>query len=1621
MVSLARENAQMLQNQAMVAGVIGLQHVARVWLEKKVISAVLIQSCYRKHSLHEKFLSKKQLATRIQTEERRRQCAAKYARVLRGALLLQAHYRGFLTRRVLLRRTETEKAAAAFIQAYYRGFFLRQHFLTLKLSSVRIQHCLQHTAMDTRVLRGTIRLQTHHRGFLTRWILSRRAETEEAATVVIQSFCRSAVLRQNFLMLKQIAVRIQAVERRRQCVTMYARLRRGSIFVQGLHRAFTARRMLLRLAETEEAKEAGAIVIQAYYRGFSLCQHFLTLREIAVRIQTAERRRQQRANYSLAVRGTIRLQAHHRGFSTRRMLTRRVEAEERAAAVIQTFYRGFFLRQEFSVVKQVTIRIQAAERRRQSVSSYAVVVCGTVRLQALHLGFLTRQMLARVAEMEEAAAVIIQTSYRGLFLRQYFLRLKQITIRLQAAERCRQCTTIYTRVLRGTISLQAHFRGFLTRWILSRRLETEEAAAVDIQRVFRSIVLRQNFLMLKQIAVRIQAVERRRQCVTKYAHLRRGISGVQALHRAFMARQVLVRLAETEKVKEAGAIVIQTYYRGLSLCQHFSTLKQSAVQIQAAERRRQHTANYSLALRAAIRLQAHHRSFLTRRLLLRRAKTEEVAAIAIQTFYRRFFLRHKFVAVKQATIRIQAVGRRRHSLSNYSVALSGTVRLQALHRGFLTRLMLVRRAKTEEKASVIVQTYYRRLFLRQHFLTLKQSVVRIQWAERRRQHRANYSLAVRGTVRLQAHQRGFLTRRMSARRVEAEEAATAVIQTSYRGFVLRQKLLALEQVAIRIQAAERRRQSLSNFSVVLCGMVRLQAIHRGFLARLGLARRAEMEKAAAVTIQSYCKSFACRQTLLMRRRAAVRIQALERRRLSLSKYAVILASIVRLQEQYRGFQIRRLITELAAAAVIIQSCYRGFVSRRIFLTCRAVVVRVQAMARRRHWLPQYLNITRGIVRLQAVYRRFSVKRWLRLQAKAARIIQVCWRVSLEDRRFRDPIHSAAAKRIQVAYFTWKMQATLLMVESSVVLLQRSVRGQLLRSAARFALSHINVSFRSTTLVSFARITNDLDPSVVSINRAWSKAVVLAREAACIVMQSALRRMLAILYSTELRKRSGLPALRQFVNKNAASAFKSIKSVSSSLSSTGRRKGQRGATKHRGLKLSSATGAREKPADVVSEPERRADRYCSARVIQRAFRKHSKRSSIRVHHAAACQVQRFYRQRSAMARYTISRTGVLCLQSQFRGACVRSEVAAMTSAVGCPQQMWRMNREHVGYRTIRDATLLIQQAFRSHAKRTSMRVNSVAACQLQKFYRQRWAIARYAIIRAGVICLQRQFRGGCVRSEVAAMSSAVAPLQKTWRMYRMGVIQANYRMRAASWAFDIHRNAAVAIQTVYRSWHGRKTYFDQIIYQEQLHRRLEKSIKSQANESSRKVVNRILDGNEASAGICVARLAHRFLSVAEKSKIMIAIASSEKQKGCRLSEDSSRPRNAAVDVNAGAEDVVTDDCIEEAVGNAAAAVAKDGQYTQLGTASKAKAPSVSPAASRLAINEPKKQVDREKETRERPASPSTLQLAMEAQQLLREARHARAIFQKTRSTAPTPKKCTIFSRNERTHQSVPPSK
>jgi hypothetical protein len=138
---------------------------------------------------------------------------------------------------------------------------------------------------------------------------------------------------------------------------------------------------------------------------------------------------------------------------------------------------------------------------------------------------------------------------------------------------------------------------------------------------------------------------------------------------------------------------------------------------------------------------------------------------------------------------------------------------------------------------------------------------------------------------------------------------------------------------------------------------------------------------------------------------------------------------------------------------------------------------------------------------------------------AAVFLQAQLRRLPHQRRFRQM--REAASKIQKAFFVWEMQLELLKLESSVILLQRILKGDLGRSATMFALLQINSALQSRTIASFARIVvaNNV-ARAVSLLHAWERMMVKAMNCTSIVIQRKF-----------LRHRSRAPLEERITNRN----------------------------------------------------------------------------------------------------------------------------------------------------------------------------------------------------------------------------------------------------------------------------------------------------------------------------------------------------------------------------------------------------------------------------------------------------------------------------------------------------------
>jgi IQ calmodulin-binding motif len=256
-----------------------------------------------------------------------------------------------------------------------------------------------------------------------------------------------------------------------------------------------------------------------------------------------------------------------------------------------------------------------------------------------------------------------------------------------------------------------------------------------------------------------------------------------------------------------------------------------------------------------------------------------------------------------------------------------------------------------------------------------------------------------------------------------------------------------------------------------------------------------------------------------------------------------------------------------------------------------------------------------------------------------------------------------------------MNVTLLEVQSSVVLLKRSIRGQLERSATRFALRHVNDSRRSFERISTMRFQFD-----ASILAAWSEAESMAKECAAVVIQGAVRRFLAIVHITEM------------------------------------------ASESHGQKRNSKVGARWRVILLRQD--------ANATIIQSRFRAFRARKELEIFHAAATLLQATYRCHLHRLTFFRAQTAAMKLQYSFRKRLSRTIAApplrsmASTTCGDAGQVV---------------AAALIQASVRGYQCSTHYHSSVKSVRVIQSYWRRRVDATRKSKELASAIIIQKWFK------------------------------------------------------------------------------------------------------------------------------------------------------------------------------------------------------------------------------------------------------------------------------------------
>ncbi|XP_041504869.1 abnormal spindle-like microcephaly-associated protein [Microtus oregoni] len=1253
---------------------------------------------------------------------------------IRAARLIQTTWRKYKLKKDLKHHQERDKAARI-IQSVVLNFLTRRRLRKKANAALVIQKCWRRISAQRKLLM----LKNE-----------KLAKLQSKSASLIQAYWRRYSTRKQFLKLKYYSVILQSRIRMKIALTSYKRYRWATVTIQRCWRA-----CLRRKQDQQRFKmlKSSCLVIQFMFR------------------------RWKRRKLQLQTKAAVTLQRAFREWHLRK------QARERAAVVIQSWYRKHREMQKYIRIRSCVVVIQrrfrcfqaqkSHKRRKDAVltlqmhfrayqkaklarSDYLQKRAAALRLQAAF-----RRMKARHLHRQIRAACVLQSYWRMRQERCRFLNLKKIVIRLQAHIRKHQQLQKYKKIKKAAIVIQTRFRASVSaRKALASYQKTRSsvivlqsayrgmrarktfrhtlASVIKIQSYYRAYVSRKNFQNSREAAIKLQSVVRMKQTRKRYLHLR------------------------------AAALFIQRWYRSQKM---------------AVQKRRE----YAQMRVSCIKLQAHFRGYLVRKQM----RLQNRAAISLQSYFRMRRMRQWYLKMCKGAVVIQnfyrAYKAQVRQREKFLQVRGAAICLQAAFRGHKVRQII----KQQSAAALTIQRVFRGYRQRRKFQTVLQSAVTIQrWYRAHKiacDVRTQFLKTRVAVVSLQSAYRGWRVRQQLRR----EREAAVKIQSTFR-MVLAQKQFKLQRTAAvvlqqRVRAWAAGKRQRSEFAELRCAVLVFQAAWKGKMLR----RQIERQHRCAALIQSYYRMHVQRKKWKTMKAAALQIQVWYRAyrvgREQRCLYLEMKAAVIILQSAYRGMKVRREIKECNKAAVTLQSNFRAYRSRKKYTRYRTSAVVIQRWYRsskitaQQH--QQYLNLKKTAIKVQALYRGVRVRRHIHHLHVAATLIKATFK--MHQSRVRYQRMRAAAVVIQQRYRAYRLgkiqREKFLTTLQAIGTLQAAVRGarvrqtvRKMRVAATLIQSHFR-RYRQQTY--FHRLRKVVTMMQQRFRAAKERNIQSQRyhrlRHSVIVIQAAFRGQKARRHLKAMHLAATLIQKRYrtlLVRRKFLSLRKTVIWIQRQYRANLHNKYQQQLlwekavikiqSSYRGWVVRKRLQKMHRAATVI-QATFRMHRACvryqclkqAAAVIQKQYQ---------AHRAAKLQRQLFVRQRHA----------AVILQAAFRGMKTRSQLKTMHSSAVLIQSKFRALVVRRRFVALRNAAIFVQRKYRA------------TICTKRKLH-------QFLHLRKAAITIQSSYRRLVVKKKLQEMHRAAVLIQATFRMHRTYV------------RFHTWKRASIIIQQHYRRYRALK--------------------------------------------------------------------------------------------------------------------------------------------------------------------------------------------------------------------------
>lgn len=840
----------------------------------------------------------------------------KFARIRSCIISLQCAYRGrhggetTQQRSSLIQQIWTERLvlrqhmSAAIIQQAWRCFNCRIFYTYHMIASILIQATIRRIIVmrDFASLRqGIVKLQCEIRGFLVRSTIHH----VHVLSCYIQKHWRGFHVRSKFCRMCGGIVYFQAGVRR---LLAHHRFQKRliavqkSLLMQCMWRGHQARCTYIRIL-------IGSIIVQATIRCYFTARDYEKMRRCVVNLQARLRGLLVRNAKSFEYHVACCIQSFWRGYVVRSALIRfsrciiSVQSAFRVRqALSTTAYLKKIKKNERRKLEAFSLMIQRTWRGSAARGSYIGAVVGCIIVQSVFRRFVARQDYSRLLQ----AAITFQAALRGLLIRNEFNIQHLSSCRIQYIWRNFQERIFEEKLCRSAILLQSVFLMHQSKCSYKKqlalegeRLKQQTSHVTEIQRLWRGSIARNKYTLFIVGSIIVQSAFRRHSTERVYSSLRRDSIKLQARVRGFAARKA-------SNLAHALSCDIQRMWRGYLVRLSLSVFSVAIISLQSALRRRQAIFDVKRLMQRqvaekltlelfALNLQRMWRGSIARNYYL----IHIVSSIVIQTSFRRHVsLNFHSTAIKTIScVQSHVRGYLNRRKLNHSIVAS--LKIQRLWTGYTCRIRLT----SQHSAASDVQRMWRGTRSQVHFIILLLSTITLQTWCRGIWHEYRYKLAKKYTLKLQVCMRLLLKRRLHSKRC----VAVCCLQRFWR---LKMQCLFQKRIALAVQKVNcwlKKQYAITKLAESRLACVFLQRAMRGMLARVCIEKNT-----ASCKIQRMWRGYQVQVNYILMIVAAIQIQSTIRGCTEYNKRQFQCSSAIKIQTWMKGCIARDIFTRQRA-------------------------------------------------------------------------------------------------------------------------------------------------------------------------------------------------------------------------------------------------------------------------------------------------------------------------------------------------------------------------------------------------------------------------------------------------------------------------------------------------------------------------------------------------------------------------------------------------------------------------------------------------------------------------------------------------------------------------------------